>query len=179
MDEHKIIQQCIKGKRKAQRDLYEKYRSAWFTVCLRYLDQRQDALDALQNSLVKIYSNLQSFDHRKGKFTTWSSRIVVNECLMLIRKRTTVNAPGEELLVFPASMPTAVDQLSAKEIVQLVQGLPECYRAVFNLYAIEGYKHHEIADMLGISVGASKSQLHKARKLLQEHITNLFEVSYP
>lgn len=179
VDELKIIQQCISGKRKAQRELYDKYRSVWFTVCLRYLNQRQDALDALQNSLVKIYSNLKSFDQTKGKFTTWSSRIVVNECLMLIRKRTKVKAPGEELLSFPASMPSAVEQLSAKEIVRLVQGLPDGYRTVFNLYAIEGYKHHEIAEMLGISVGASKSQLHKARKLLQNHISNLFEVAYP
>ena len=180
MDELKIIRQCLEGRRNAQRKLYDKYRSKWYTIALRYHPQRHDANDALQNALVKIFSRLGDFKSELGTFAAWSSKIVVNECLMLLRKKGSIhNLDIDEHTLMAVTAPSAIDEMSAREIVQQIQALPDGYRVVFNLYAVEGYKHKEISAMLGISIGASKSQLFKARKILQERVANLFELTYP
>jgi len=181
VDELKIIRLCKEGKQTAQRKLYDKYRSKWFVVCLRYHNHRQDALDALQNALIKIFSRLGDFNIELGTFGAWSTRIVVNECLMLLRKKKggIFNVDGDRQDLVIATAPSVLDEMSAKEIVQLIQSLPDGYRVVFNLYAVEGYKHKEISAMLGISIGTSKSQLFKARKILQGRVANIFEMTYP
>jgi RNA polymerase sigma-70 factor (ECF subfamily) len=158
-----------------------KYRRAWYFICLRYATDAHDANDMLQDALVRIYSNLHSFKSEKGSFKAWSSAIVVNECLMLIRKRDGSRSRREQYLSdrILTQGATAISKMTAREILELVQTLPDGYRAVFNLYAIEGYSHKEISDLLDISVGTSKSQLHKARKMLQEMVSEIFEVVYP
>ena len=99
---------------------------------------------------------------------------------MLLRKKGSIfNVDIDQHDLMAVTPPSAIDDMSAREIVQLIQGLPDGYRVVFNLYAVEGYKHKDISAMLGISIGASKSQLFKARKMLQEGVTNLFELTYP
>ena len=181
MDEARIIQQSTKGKRSAQRKLYEMHRVRWFMICKRYVRFEQDAMDVLQNSLVKIYRGLPDFDPEKGSFRAWSSRIVVNECLMFIRKVSGQRTNSEKYMrqVNIVGNETAHDKLSAEEIVNLIRALPEGYRTVFNLFAIEGYTHDEIASMLNISPGTSKSQLFKARRMLQDQIQELFEIVHP
>lgn len=138
-------------------------------------------MDTLQNALVSIYSKFEQFDSAKGSFSSWSSRIVVNACLMFLRKKNGVHffESGIEHDVPFVNTANPIDQMSAQEIMQVIQRLPDGYRTIFNLYALEGYTHQEIAELLGISVGTSKSQLFKARKLLQENIQDLFEIAYP
>ena len=181
MNINDTIKRCRKGDRKAQRALYGQFRSIWFTICLRYLREEQDAMDALQNGLVKIYSNLSSFDEQKGNFRNWSCRIVVNECLMLLRKNKADVFVSTGTIVdnSHAAPASALSEIGAREIVGLIQNLPDGYRTVFNLYAIEGYSHKEIADQLNITEGTSKSQLFKARQILQQHVKTLFETVYP
>jgi len=181
VEDHNTIKRSIKGIRSAQRQLYDKYRQTWYYICLRYASGSDDANDMLQDALVRIYSNLHVFRSDKGSFKAWSSAIVVNECLMQIRKRNGLRTRREQYLgeIVLADGVTVINRMTAKEILLLVQALPDGYRAVFNLYAIEGYSHKEIAELLEISIGTSKSQLYKARKMLQEMVSEIFEVVYP
>ncbi len=143
-------------------------------ICLRYLKGDSDAQDALQNALVKIYMKIDQFDLKLGSFYGWSSRIVVNECIMLIRSRKRVlEFESMEGSIDFNLEPSVIEDLSAQEILRLVQKLPTGYRLVFNLHAMEGYAHHEIAEMLQISTGTSKSQLFKARKMLKQQIKHI------
>jgi len=175
VNQQTIIDQCRKGNRKAQRVLYDTYRSRWYVICLRYVRDQDDALDVLQNGLVKIYMKLDHFDLSLGSFYGWSSKIVVNECIMFLRskKRAIRFHDLHDAVELETTEPTVIDNLNATEIIKLIQQLPTGYRLVFNLHAVEGYAHHEIAEMLEVSVGTSKSQLFKARKILQEQIKSI------
>ena len=172
MTEVQLIKAASKNKRKAQSALYELYKRKWFSICLRYLKGSTDAEDALQNALVKIFSNIKTFDAERGSFNAWSSRIVVNECLMLLRGRVhsfkQVDINDQQHLEDLSESP--LDRLSARELTALISALPTGYRAVFNLYVLDGYNHREIAEQLGISEGTSKSQLFKARRMLMEKL---------
>jgi len=179
MNDEKIINEVKKNNRKAQEQLYTKYKTFWFMICLRYHKNRADALDALQNALVNIFSKIHQFDEKKGSFNAWSSRIVVNENLMLLRKKVSsfdMESISDKFEVRDHGE-TPVDKLCAKELTLLIQELPEGYRAVFNLYVMEGKNHNEIATLLNISKGTSKSQLYKARKFLQRKIEQSFCIS--
>lgn len=148
------------------------YSRHWFVICLRYSSDKNDAADILQNALIKILTKLDLFDERKGSFKSWSSRIVVNENLMFLRtkmKSFEMDDLDDELYVADQNE-TPLQHLSAKELLDMIKQLPVGYKTVFNLYVIEGYSHKEIAVMLGISIGTSKSQLYKARKYLQEKL---------
>lgn len=172
MTEKELIKQVVKKRRKAQEELFERYKRLWYSICLRYHSNTDDANDALQNALVNIFTKIKQFDPDKGNFGSWSSRIVVNENLLLIRKRSRAFVTDElndEIHVYDESE-SALDRLSAKELTKLISQMPDGYRTVFNLYVIEGFTHVEIAEMLGISVGTSKSQLYKARTHLQEKL---------
>lgn len=169
MNEIKLIIKAKKQNRLAQSELYELYRHRWFALCLRYQKDREDAVDALQNGLIKVFKHLKVFDPKKGEFGAWSSRVIINENLMLLRsnKRSFQTTDIDEGEYEEATEENALDRLSAQEITDLISKLPHGYRTVFNLYAVDGYGHAEIAEMLNISEGTSKSQLYKARKLLQ------------
>ena len=173
-----LIIKCIRQDRNAQVELYHLYKSTWFMICLRYLSQKADAEDALQNALIKIYTKMTQFDPAKGKFITWSNRIVVNECIMLLRKSKQVfeEPRMDQLTNSNQQVDEQTDILTAQEITALVNQLPIGYRTVFNMYVIEGYTHHEISNSLGISIGTSKSQLHKAKNMLKSHVEQLFKV---
>lgn len=172
MTEDDIIKGVKRNNRKAQRMLFEKYKRLWFSICLRYNDNPYDAEDALQNALINIYVKVKQFNPKKGSFQSWSSRIVVNENLMLLRKNMQSFDTDPILDDIDAldENETPVERISAEELTKLINKLPTGYRVVFNLYAIEGYSHEEIAEMLKISSGTSKSQLFKARKLLQKKL---------
>lgn len=176
IEEQSLINQCKQGQRKAQKALYEKYRSYWFVICLRYSNDRSEACDILQNALINIYSKLNQFNPELGNFKSWSSKIVVNDCIMYIRKKKKYQFESDlsDQLNTVRDSYDVISNLSSEEIVNLVMKLPIGYRTVFNLYAIEGYSHQEISEALNISLGTSKSQLFKAKKILRHKVELAF-----
>jgi len=171
-----LIQRCKKGENKAQKALYDKYKSYWFTICLRYSNDRSEACDILQNGLVNIYTKLDQFNPKLGSFKAWSSRVVVNDCVMFLRKKKKYQFESDISDQIDTVKDTydVISTMSSKEIINLIVKLPLGYRTVFNMYAIEGYSHEEISKELDISIGTSKSQLFKAKKLLKEKIEFAF-----
>lgn len=170
LTEQDLIRKCRKGHRGAQRLLYERYADQMFRLCLRYLKNPEDANDAMMTGYVNVFKNLQRFEHRgAGALEAWMSRIMVNACLMQIRRSKKMEVVTE----YPETLPqegSASDALEAEDIYQLVLDLPIGYRTVFNLFALEGYSHKEIAEELGIGEATSRSQLSKARELLKKRI---------
>ena len=128
--------------------------------------------DALQNGLIQIFKKYDQYDSDKGSFKSWSSKVMVNENLLLIRRNKSIFAFDElsNCVDHSDNGEGAIERMSMEELTLLIQKLPDGYRSVFNLYVIEGYSHKEISEMLGISIGTSKSQLFKARKILQNEI---------
>lgn len=175
--DQKLINQCKKGVATAQRELYVQHKHLWFTICMRYVNKREDALDVLQNALIKIYSKMDQFNPSLGTFKSWSSRVVVNESIMFQRKYwNTPEASGLNLeLISKTEDSPAISNLTLEEMTKEIQKLPTGYRVVFNLYEIDGYSHKEIAEQLGISVGTSKSQLFKAKSILKKKLENIYE----
>lgn len=167
IQDHALILACVEGKASAQQALYDRMAGKMFGVCLRYMGDRMEAEDALVNGFVKVFGRLGQFGGQ-GSLEGWIRRIMVNECLMLLRQRRLKLADLDQVYDQPTSWPDALDQLAADELMELVRLMPDGYRTVFNLYHVEGYAHDEIADMLGISAGTSKSQLSKARQWLAQ-----------
>lgn len=163
-----VIDCCRRGDVRAQRQVYERYAGRLYRVAQRYLRQRADAEDALVRGFQKAFAQLPRFEfHDEARLVSWLKTIVINECLMHLRQRSSFAlVPDWEAADVPVDE-EALDRLSAEEIHDLIRQLPDGYRTVFNLYALEGYTHAEIAQRLGISEGTSKSQLSKARHLLQ------------
>ena len=168
MTEPELIQRCKNGDRAAQKWLYDRYAPLLFSVCRRYLRSREDAEEALGNGLYKAISNIDSYQNA-GSFEGWLRKIVVNESLMMLRKTQILVFPGDEQQ-FPDQPDTFSIEadMSVREILELLEQLPNGYRTVFSLYVIEGFKHHEIADTLGISINTSKSQLILAKEKLKQ-----------
>lgn len=168
LTEEELIENCRKGKRKAQRELYDRFAPKMFGLCRRYVKNKQNAEDVLMQGFMKVYDKLGTFQS-KGSFEGWIRRIMVNESLMFLRKQHdfTVSTEVSELPVRVVTL-NAEDDLVAQDILNLLEQLPTGYRTVFNLYVLEGYKHREIAEELGISINTSKSQLILARKRLRE-----------
>ena len=173
-DEIQLSAQCAAGNAFAQRLLYDQYAGPMMLVCSRYLPLREDAEEALMDAFYNCYKNIDSFTYAgEGSLRAWLKKIVVNQCLMQLRKKKPVFADNTDMAELPIPAPDGIlDTLSAKEIMRLVQGLPAGYRMVFNLYLFEGKSHKEISEMLGISESTSKTQLHKAKAQLQRDITN-------
>nr|WP_245402581.1 sigma-70 family RNA polymerase sigma factor [Pontibacter sp. E15-1] len=165
-----MIAGCQEADTKAQKLLYERFAAQMYGVCMRYLKNEMDAEEALLNGFMKIYQHIGKFES-KGSFEGWVRRIMVNEALGFLRKKEPLHIAIEDNHVQVASPGTADQELAEGELLELLMTLPAGYRAVFNLYAIEGYAHKEIADMLGITEGTSKSQLSKARAMLQRRLT--------
>lgn len=138
-------------------------------ICRRYLGQQADAEDALLNGFFKALSQIDTFED-KGSFEGWLRKIMVNECLMALRKRLRFPESAELSDVQLRSADSPMTILAANDIMAMVAKLPEGYRTVLNLHAIEGYKHHEIAAMLGISINTSKSQLILAKQKLRSMV---------
>ena len=172
LSENELIAACVRGEHRAQRQLYDQLAGLMLTVCRRYLKRREDAEEALLLGFAKLFRALPTYRF-EGSFEGWARRIMVNEALMQLRQRELMTvsfedfAQPENLAVTPA---TAETGLQAEDLLALLATLPAGYRTVFNLYALEGYGHQEIAELLGISEGTSKSQLSKARALLQRRI---------
>lgn len=166
MTEKEIIKGCRKSNRQAQRKLYEVYSKKMMGVCRRYIKQKEIAEEVLINGFLKVYQNIKSFKY-KGSFEGWIRKIMVNEALTELRKKYNLQFQveiNERNLAFSTQNKQS---LMEKDILKLLQYLPVGCRTIFNLYVLEGYKHHEIAQMAGISENTSKSQLALARKKLQ------------
>ncbi len=164
--EQELIKECIKGNRKAEKELYDKYNNLFFAVCLRYTNSREEAEDILITGFMAIFESLPSYKHQ-GSFEGWMRRIMVYTAIdhFRINKKHFADTDIENCQSIEAS--TMQENIDAKDILKQIHTMPEGYKQVFNLYAIEGYKHSEIASMLGISEGTSKSQYAKAKKWLQ------------
>lgn len=164
-----LIILCKRGDKKAQRQLYEKFSGKLFRLCYRYLRHQMEAEDVLVNGFVKIFQNINNLEFRSTEATeAWMKKIMVNECLMSLRKKRALSYIPEEAEAGKEAATVPVDDLEVEEIYAQILKLPHGYRTVFNLYVIEGYNHKEISLQLGISENTSKSQLHKARLMLQE-----------
>jgi len=168
LHEESLILACKEGDRSAQNCLYKKFGGKMLANCKRYLKDQMEAEDALMEGFLKVFLRINEFKN-EGSIEGWIRRIMVNECLMNLRKRKIAFPMEEEALLVPEPA-SALDQLTSLEIQEHILRLPDGFRTVFNLYAIEGYSHAEIAEQLGISEGTSKSQLSRARVLLQQKI---------
>lgn len=167
-DEKTLIKQVVNNNRYAQQQIYTKYASKMLSVCRQYIKDIHKAEDVMITAFMKVFTNLQSYSH-EGSFEGWIRRIMINECISFLRVQKKVHYTEEEYF-FEENLDEINKQFSVEQIQSLIDALPDGYRMVFNLYAIEGYKHQEISEMLGISEGTSKSQLSHARKLLQQQI---------
>ena len=175
MTEAELIAACIRGEHRAQRQLYDQLAGLMLTVCRRYLKRREDAEEALLMGFAKMFKALPNYRF-EGSFEGWVRRIVVNESLMLLRQRESMLVSMEDFAQpenLATTAATADTQLQAEDLMALLAELPTGYRTVFNLYALEGFGHQEIAGMLGITEGTSKSQLSKARAMLQRKLSQV------
>lgn len=177
LSERDLIAGCARRESSAQRELYERYASLMYSVCVRYVG-REVAKDVLQVGFVTVFDKIDTFKG-EGSFEGWMRRIFVNASLMEVRK-TDILRNSEELgdvPVFEAGARTigAIEQLSAKELLGLISEMPPGLRSVFNLYAVDGYTHAEVGRILGISEMSSRSQLSRARVWLQEKVKKLYD----
>ncbi|MDH7459903.1 RNA polymerase sigma factor [Chitinophagaceae bacterium 26-R-25] len=168
---NKLLHRCIKGERHSQKDLYVLLAPKMFVVCLRYSRNREDAEEVLQEGFIKAFEHLTEFSFN-GSFEGWVRRIMVNCALDKYRRKAQLHAVVniEDLKTEQADTEVIYAHLDVKEMVKLVQLLPPAYRMVFNLYVFEGMKHREIAELLGVSEGTSKSNLSDAKAILQKAI---------
>ena len=170
MTEQELIDGCKKNDRKAQKALYDRFSPDMLGVCRRYVKVQEDAEDVLCEAFFKVFDKIDQFK-QEGSFEGWIRRIVINESLLFLRKwhnfSLTVDIDQVDISE-PASVPAT---LEAEEILNILNELPTGYRTVFNLYVLEGLKHKEIAETLGISINTSKSQLILAKKRMQELLT--------
>lgn len=168
----------MRGSAQCQRVLYERFAGKMFAVCLRYARSREDAADILQEGFLKVYSKLGQFQFQ-GSFEGWIRRVMVNTALRAYQKqRFDFEQTGYERLPESPVDPDALSALSEAELMNLVRQLPDGYRAVFNLVAIEGYSHAEAAELLGIQESTSRSQLTKARRHLEAEIEKLEKITF-
>lgn len=169
MSEPELIVGLQNGDGKAHKFVYEKYAGIMLGICLRYLKNQMDAEEVMITGFVKIFQNVAQFGNL-GSFEGWMKRIVINEALGFLRKKEPLHMGIEKDHIQLPSEANAESDLAVEDLLNMLQDLPAGYRAVFNLYAIEGYTHKEIAEMLDITEGTSKSQLSKARALLQKRL---------
>ena len=170
-EEKELIELAVENNRHAQQKLYSKFSPKMLSVCRQYIKDLHQAEDIMITAFMKVFTNLKNFKH-EGSFEGWIRRIMINECISFIRVQKKVKFIDDENY-FEESFNNIESQFSVDDIQFLIDSLPDGYKMVFNLYAIEGYKHQEIATMLGINEGTSKSQLSHARKMLQTNISKL------
>lgn len=165
-----LIELCLKQDREAQKQLFDLYAGKMKFLCMRYARYSQEAEDFTQEGFIRVFKNLHQFNHQ-GSFEGWIRRIMVNTCLKnLKRKYVTNEISGIEDYQHQETYPEIFSKLSVEELMKLVNQLPDGYKTVFNLFAIEGYSHKEIGKLLNIGESTSRSQLAKARKILQKKV---------
>ena len=166
---NQLIKKCQKQDIKAQEQLYRLFSNKLFAVSLKYSSSYQQAEDNLQDAFLMIFKKIGQYKD-KGSFEGWMKRVVINEALGFLRKKEPLHLAIEKDHIQLPTAATAESDLAVEDLLNLLHELPAGYRTVFNMYAIEGYSHKEIAEMLDITEGTSKSQLSKARALLQKRL---------
>src|SRR5579871_3942524 len=169
MTEEAIFQGCLKNVAGAQRELYNRYSPKMLAVCYRFAHNREDAEDMLQEGFIKVFSQIHTFQN-KGAFEGWIRRIIVHTCINNLKKNKRFNesvdiAYASGVQIREESVPSIVQ---AKQVVECIRMLPVGYRTVLNLYAVEGYSHKEIGEMLDIEESTSRSQYTRAKQMLEE-----------
>ncbi len=168
MSLEKLINKCKRKDIKAQSQIYQLYTGKLFALCLKYSRNYQEAQDNLQNGFITIFEKIEQYNF-KGSFEGWLKRIIINTALQTYREKNVLNLVTEEI---PEEVEIEIDeeQVSLEFLLKLIQELPNRYRMVFNLYVLDGYSHKEVASMLDISEGTSKSNLSRARVILRDKI---------
>ena len=173
--EDELIKGCLKRDRNAQKYLYDTYSSKMFTLCRRYIKDSMEAEDVLVTAFTKILDRIGQFKG-EGSFEGWIRRIVVNEALTYLRRHRSMYLETDlEMADREPDYNSISDHLEEEDLMKMIQELPGGYKIVFNLYAIDGYSHKEIAEQLGISENTSKSQLSRARTYLQKMLAEQFD----
>ena len=168
--ENDWIEGCKRQNRDAQRTIYEFYSGKMYSLCCRYIKDKMEAEDVLVVSFTKVFNRVEQFKG-EGSFEGWLRRIIVNESLSYLRRNKSMYLETDiEALDLEPNFEALDNQLEAEYLLKMIEALPTGYRVVFNLYAIDGFSHQEIADQLGISESTSKSQLSRARALLQKRL---------
>lgn len=169
-----LILGCIEGNRRSQKLLYQQFYGLAMSICLRYCGNYDQAVEVVNDGFLKVFTKLEMYNMKRS-FKGWLRRIMINSAIDHYRKeqkhRGLDNIESQNTM---SMMPSAVEKISYDEVVHQIQLLSPSYRAVFNLYAIDGYSHQEISDKLGISVGTSKSNLSRARKQLQKALNKIY-----
>ena len=170
LSEESMVKGCLRGNQRAQRMFYEKFAPLMYPLCLRYVREISEAEDVMISGFMKAFDKIDTYTG-KGSLSGWLRRIMINQALGHLRKNKTMYLEVDlETADYQPQLKWSAGHLEAEDLMKLVRQLPLGYRTVFNLYAIEGYSHKEIAEILGISENTSKSQLSRARGLLQKQI---------
>lgn len=172
LNEKQLVEACISNDRAAQKQLYKLFSAKLFVIAKRYMKDADEAQDVLQDTFVKIFKNLESFRF-DCPFEAWIKRICINTALKALSKKKefTVGIDSEYVIENAgAEQNLGLQNLSLNNLLDIINELPDGCKTIFNLYALEGYKHHEIADLLGITEGTSKSQYSRAKMLLQQKL---------
>jgi RNA polymerase sigma factor (sigma-70 family) len=173
--DNELIEGCKRHDQHAQRFLYEHFSGKMFALCCRYVKDKMEAEDVLITSFTKIFDRISQFKN-EGSFEGWIRRIVVNESLTYLRRNKSMYLETDlEAAEREPDYDQLENQLEAEDLMKLIAGLPAGYRIVFNMYAVDGYSHKEIADQLGITESTSKSQLSRARVALQKALIEIEE----
>ena len=170
-DQKELILQCVRGERKAQFQLYKLYNRQMFSICVRMLGQRDEAEDALQEAFVAAFKSIEQFKH-ESTFGAWLKRIVVNKCINAVNRKNrsiwiSIDDDSMDIAEEETEEPLSIEP---EQLNDAVKNLPEGCRMVFTLYAFENFPHAEVAQMLNISVGTSKSQYNRAKSLLKQEL---------
>ena len=170
----KLIKECAAGKQQAQANLYHMFSPKMYGVCLRYAKDASEAEDSLQEGFLKVFTNIKSF-RNEGSLEGWIRRIMVNVSLEKYRKQYMLQ-PVEDVSVYEkgAYSDDIISNISANDLLEMIQELPPRYKLVFNLYVMEGMSHQEIAKEMNITEGTSKSNLARARMILQQKVNHRF-----
>jgi RNA polymerase sigma-70 factor (ECF subfamily) len=173
-NEKSLIEGCLKQNRKAQKMLYELHASKFLGVCMRYAKDKPEAEDILQDAFLKIFERIEQYNHN-GSFEGWMRRIIVNTAITNYRKNVKHyhNSNLDDINEYEDYTLNDVTEFSLEEMLNVIQSLSPGYRMVFNMFAIEGYSHKEIAEMLNIDIATSKSQYSRARKIIQNRLAKI------
>jgi len=169
MDDETLVQKCISGNADAQRELFDRFSPLMLGVAMRYIKDKERAEDVLQDGFIKVFKNIYRFEH-KGSLEGWIRRIIVNTALDQLRKykKEQTNIELDDVSFELVQKSDAEELLQAEVLMEIIQQLPDGYRIVFNMFAIEGYSHKEIADELNITESTSKSQYSRAKSVLRK-----------
>ena len=175
MEDKELVRACLAGKASMQAALYKRFAGKMYGICLRYAGTTGEAEDILQQGFIKVFLNLSKF--KEGSLAGWIRKIIVNEAIDYFRKRRSLLVEFRDQISenHPDESAEVLENLEAEVLLNLIKQLPEGCRMVFNLYAVEGFSHAEIGNMLNISEGNSRSQFHRARQLLKEKIASQYE----